>query len=73
MSLRGQRLAGGVHRRAVTPSAQRCFGFDVLTCPCCGGRMKLLALVMEPKRVARYLRAEADTVLGKSCAPSRCR
>ena len=35
---------------------KRTFGLDVLTCPCCSGRMKLLALVTEPKSVARYLR-----------------
>jgi hypothetical protein len=76
-------------RGAYRPWAEllkRTFGFDVLTCPCCSGRMKLLALVTEPTSVARYLRGigeptdvpEANArsrtaVLGKSCAPSRCR
>ncbi len=35
---------------------KRTFGFDVLTCACCGGRMKLLAIVTDPQSVARYLR-----------------
>ena len=35
---------------------ERTFGFDVLTCPCCSGRMKLLSLVTEPKSIARHLR-----------------
>jgi len=32
---------------------------DVLTCPCCSGRMKLLALVTDPTSVARYLTSGA--------------
>jgi len=46
-------------RGAYRPWAEllkRTFGFDVLTCPRCSGRMKLLALVTEPTSVARYLR-----------------
>ncbi len=75
-------------RGAYRPWAEllkRTFGFDVLSCPCCGGRMKLLALVTEPTSVTvpaghrrAERRAEADArsrtaVLGKSRAPSRCR
>jgi hypothetical protein len=42
---------------------RRTFGFDVLACPRCDGRMRLLAMVTDPKSVARYLRAlgEAPT------------
>jgi hypothetical protein len=33
----------------------RTFAVDVLCCSTCGGRMKLLAMVTEPKSVTRYL------------------
>jgi hypothetical protein len=36
---------------------RRTFGIDVLACPRCEGRMRLLAMVTETKSVARYLRA----------------
>jgi hypothetical protein len=35
---------------------KRTFGLDVLACPRCEGRMRLLAMVTEPKSVTRYLR-----------------
>ena len=34
---------------------KRTFGFDVLACKRCGGRMRLLAMVTEPASVVRYL------------------
>jgi hypothetical protein len=34
---------------------KRTFGLDVLECPTCHGRMKLLAMVTEPESVRRYL------------------
>jgi hypothetical protein len=52
-------VAESPRRGAYRPWAEllkRTFGFDVLTCPCCSGRMKLLSLVTDPKSVARYLR-----------------
>jgi Integrase core domain len=36
---------------------KRSFGFDVLQCPHCQGRMRLLALLTEDREVKRYLRA----------------
>ena len=39
---------------------KRTFGFDVLACPRCEGRMRLLAMVIEPKSVARYLHAVGE-------------
>jgi len=36
---------------------KRTFDVDVLSCPSCGGRMKLLAMVTDSKSVVRYLRA----------------
>jgi hypothetical protein len=45
--------------------------FDVLSCPNCGGRMKLLALVNAPKSIARYLRAIGEPTDGPRRSPSR--
>src|SRR5262249_45618216 len=50
---------------------KRTFGLDVLECPTCHGRMKLLAMVTEPQSVRRYLVriGEPTDVPGRS--PSR--
>ena len=34
---------------------RRTFGFDVLACPRCGGRLRLLALIEEAAVIARIL------------------
>jgi len=34
---------------------QRAFGFDVLACPRCGGRLRLIALITQPAVIARIL------------------
>ena len=34
---------------------QRSFGFDVLACPRCGGRFRLIALIEEPRVIRRIL------------------
>ena len=64
-------------RGAYRPWAEllkRTFGFDVLTCPCCRGTMKLLALVTDPTSVADALR---DPRRGSTCGalarPPTCR
>jgi hypothetical protein len=44
---------------------------DVLSCPSCGGRMKLLALVTAPKSIARYLRALGEPTDVPRRSPSR--
>ena len=49
---------------------KRTFGFDVLTCPRCRGRMKLLALVTDPTSVADTLR---DPRRGSTCGASASR
>jgi hypothetical protein len=66
------RKANGAYR----PWAElwkRTFGIDVLECPTCNGRMELLAVVTDPKSIARYLRAlgESDDVPARSpsCGP----
>jgi len=38
----------------------RTFGVDVLACPKCQGRMKLLAMLTDPVQVARYLAAVGE-------------
>jgi hypothetical protein len=40
--------------RAWAQLLKRTFDFDVLCCPSCGGRMKLLAMVTDEKSIARY-------------------
>jgi len=47
---------------------QRTFAVDVLTCPSCQGRMRLLAVVKNPAGIARYLAAvgELTEVPGRS-------
>ena len=50
---------------------RRTFGFDVLSCPRCEGRMRLLAMVTESKSVARYLRALGEPTDAPPQAPAR--
>jgi hypothetical protein len=39
---------------------RRTFGIEVETCPKCAGRMRLLALITDPKNVARFLRHPSE-------------
>jgi hypothetical protein len=50
---------------------KRTFGFDVLACPRCEGRMRLLAMVTDPKSVARYLRALGEPTEAPARTPAR--
>jgi hypothetical protein len=50
---------------------RRTFGFDVLACPRCAGRMRLLAMVTEPKSVSRYLRALGEPNDAPTRTPAR--
>ena len=50
---------------------KRTFGFDVLACPRCDGRMRLLAMVTEPKSVTRYLQALGEPTDAHARAPAR--
>ncbi len=50
---------------------KRTFGVDVLECPKCKGRMKLVAMVTDPKSVARYLAGLGELADGPSRSPSR--
>lgn len=50
---------------------KRTFDFDVLSCPNCGGRVMLLALITDSKGVARYLRAMGEPTDVPRRSPSR--
>ncbi|CAN5923895.1 hypothetical protein BH11MYX4_BH11MYX4_40350 [soil metagenome] len=50
---------------------KRTFGFDVLACPRCDGRMRLLAMVTEPKSLTRNLRALGEPIDAPARAPAR--
>ena len=66
----GRAREAGTQER-ISPLAElleRTFAVDVLTCPSCQGRMRLLAVVRNPLSVARYLAAvgELTEVPGRS-------
>ena len=50
---------------------ERTFALDVLVCPNCQGRMKLLAVVKNPASIARYLAAVGELTEVPSRAPGR--
>ena len=49
----------------------RQLGIDVETCPRCGGKMKVIALVRDPESIARYLRHLGLPTEEPSMAPAR--
>jgi hypothetical protein len=49
----------------------RTFAVDVLACPRCQGRMKLLAMVTDPASIARYLAAVGEATEVPRRSPSR--
>jgi hypothetical protein len=49
----------------------RTFGVDVLACPKCQGRMKLLAMVKDPASIARYLAAVGEATEVPRRSPNR--
>jgi hypothetical protein len=50
---------------------RRTFGLDVLECPTCKGRMKLLALVIDDRSIARYLKKIGEPTDVPARAPPR--
>jgi hypothetical protein len=50
---------------------RRTFGLDVLECPKCKGRMKLLALVIDDRSIARYLKKIGEPTDAPARAPPR--
>jgi hypothetical protein len=49
----------------------RTFGIDVLACPKCHGRMKLVALIKEPRSITRFLAALGEPTDVPVRSPSR--
>ena len=49
----------------------RTFGVDVLECPFCNGRMKLVAMLTDPLSLRRYLVAHAEPTEPLARSPSR--
>jgi hypothetical protein len=62
---------GGSRYRPWAELLQRCFSIDVLSCPGCGGRMRLVALVTDPKSTQRFLRGLGESTDGPVRAPAR--
>ena len=62
---------GGSRYRPWAELLQRCFAIDVLACPRCGGRMRLVALVTEAASAARFLRGLGEPTEVPSRAPAR--
>jgi len=50
---------------------KRAFSIDVLACPRCGGRMRLVALVTEAASVRRFLRGLGEATEAPARAPAR--
>ena len=63
------RRAGGY--RPWAELLARTFAVDVLVCPSCQGRMKLLAMVKEPASIVRYLSAAGEPTDVPSRSPGR--
>ncbi|WP_437321970.1 transposase [Sorangium sp. So ce385] len=49
---------------------RRTFAIDVLECPACKGRMKLVAMVTEPRNIARFLSALGEPTDVPARSPS---
>ncbi len=49
----------------------RTFAVDVLACPRCEGRMKLLAMITDPASIARYLAAVGEATEVPRRSPNR--
>ena len=49
----------------------RTFALDVLCCPRCSGRLRLVALMTEPKEIRRYLRALGESTEAPERSPAR--
>ena len=50
---------------------KRTFAVDILSCPRCGGRLRLVAVVTEPVNVERYLAGVGEASEAPSRAPAR--
>ena len=50
---------------------KRTFGLDGLACPTCKGRMKLVALITEPRNIVRFLSALGEPTDVPARSPNR--
>jgi hypothetical protein len=66
----GRKGPGGGYRPWAELLA-RTFAVDVLVCPSCHGRMRLLAVIKEPANVARYLAGVGEATEEPRRSPSR--
>jgi len=71
---RGQATAGERKSRhmAWADLMRRCFGLDVLECPKCFGRMKLIALIEDPaviKKILEHLNLPSEVPKARSARP----
>ena len=67
-----RRNGRGGHGQGCRCSA-RTFAVDVLSCPPCHGRMRLLAVIKEPSNIARYLAAVGEATEAPCRSPGRGR
>jgi hypothetical protein len=63
--------ATGSRYRPWAELLRRTFAVDVETCPRCGGRMHLMALITEPQSVQRFLRHRGEPTEPPARAPPR--
>ena len=62
---------GGRRYRPWSELLRTTFGIDMETCPRCGGRMRLLALITDGPEVARFLRHQGEPTEPPPRAPAR--
>jgi Putative transposase len=62
---------GGSRYRPWAELLKRCFSIDVLRCPSCNGRMRLVALVTDPKQARRFLHGVGEPTEPPARAPAR--
>ena len=66
-----ERIGLGSGYRPWAELLARTFAVDVLTCPSCHGRMRLLAVIRDPAQVARYLAAVGEATELPRRSPGR--
>jgi hypothetical protein len=64
-------LTGNVELARILAAPEKKYDIDVYTCPRCGGRMRLLALITEPMNVVRFLRHIGEPTEPPPRAPAR--
>jgi hypothetical protein len=62
---------GGSRYRPWAELLKRCFSIDVLRCPSCDGRLRLVALLTDPDEVRRFLRGIGEPTEAPARQPAR--